>query len=294
MDKKNEYIYFVNSQGKSVVLVDPNNTRYFEMKGRYGFSAPEVDIFSQKFASGKTKYFGKAIKPRTCGINMLVTGKTSAECDRVFFEMLEVLLDADGAGEGKLYVRRYDGLFLTLHCVYASGMRITEEYRRFRRFTVEFFAADPWFYDERKYDLSKYDDELTIVNRTSNNIYPYIYISEVYETSAIDDNDYITNATTDKTITFYTHSDAPILKRYVDIDIYTEESVRGIYGTYEYWNEDLDTSIPVPKLIGYDLSVLDFPIIPGKNEFVLHVARYGARSHRDNSHILVSVPYAGV
>lgn len=146
MDNGNDLVYFVNSQGAKVVLSSPANRNYWELRGRTGFTAPEVDLFYEKFASGKTKYFGKSYKPRSPQMKMVCVGRNSAERDKLFFDMLDTLLDGDSQEEGKLYIKRYDGVMVYLNCVYSGGMNITEQYKKLHMFTLEFFAADPLYY----------------------------------------------------------------------------------------------------------------------------------------------------
>ena len=161
-----DLVYFVNSQGKTVYLSVPGNRNYFELMGRSGFTAPEVDIFSEKYANGQTRYFGKAIKPRTCRMNMLVRGKDQAERDRIFFDMLNVLLDVDGGEEGKLYVKTSDGVMYYLKCVYSAGAKITEQYKTIHKFALEFYAADPWFYREDRYPIESASSTITVANHS--------------------------------------------------------------------------------------------------------------------------------
>ena len=154
MDNCGDLVYFVNSQGRKAVLSSPENQNYWELRGRSGFTAPEVENFSVQMASGITKYFGKTLKPRICTMKMVCTGKNTAERDRIFFDMLDVLLDVSGTGEGKLYVKRSDGATVWLRCVYSDGMNIIEQYQKLHLFTLTFFACDPWFYGaEKKYSL---------------------------------------------------------------------------------------------------------------------------------------------
>ena len=146
MDKLTEIVYFENSQNKRVVLTSPQNKNYWEIKGRKGFSAPDVDLYSETMASGKTIYFGKYIKPRHCSLQMVCKGRTTAERDRLFYDLLETLIDKDSNDEGKLYLRKSDGAQVYLNCVYEGGMNIEKEYKIFSFFNIEFFAADPLFY----------------------------------------------------------------------------------------------------------------------------------------------------
>ena len=149
----NSLVYFINSKGKKTVLSSPQNRNYWEIGGRRGFSAPDVDIFSQKFASGETKFFGKALKPRTCSLRIICKGKDTAELDKFFFDMLDTLMDNGSDEEGRLYLKRSDGTPVYLNCVYSGGMNVEEQYRRFRMFNVEFFAADPLFWFDKTYDI---------------------------------------------------------------------------------------------------------------------------------------------
>ena len=166
--------------------------------GRYGFTAPDVQIYTQKYASGEERFFGKEAKPRTCGLKMLVGGKDRAERDGVFGRMLDVLLDARGKGEGKLYVRRSDGSLVFLNCVYSSGMRIAEQYQRFRKFNVEFYAADPWFYLERKYDVVSPDLRSNSVNLEWNiNSDFYVELTYRYDNSLQEDVSFTAGITVD-------------------------------------------------------------------------------------------------
>lgn len=141
-----DFIYFVNSQGKRAVISSERNKSYWEIGSRSGFAAPDVKLFTEQMASGTVKYFGKALKPRTGSLNMICKGKSSAERDRIFGDMLNVLLDVEGTKEGRLYLRRSDGAMVYLKCVYSGGMNIVDEYKKFRKFTLEFYAADPTYY----------------------------------------------------------------------------------------------------------------------------------------------------
>lgn len=146
MDNGNDLVYFVNSAGKKAILSSPDNRHLWELRGRTGFTAPQYDLFYEKFASGKTHYFGKSLKPRTPTMKMVCVGKDSAERDRVFFNMVDILMDINETTEGKLYLKRFDGVMVYLNCVYSSGLDITEEYKKLHKFTLEFFAADPLYY----------------------------------------------------------------------------------------------------------------------------------------------------
>jgi hypothetical protein len=239
------------------------------MAGRYGFSAPEVEIFTKKFASGKTMYFGKALRPRTCGLRMICTGKDSAERDRLFFDMLDVLLDADGTGEGKLYVRSSGGRMLCLNCVYSSGMRIAREYRNLSRFTVEFYAADPWFYYYEKFDLV-HGRWYQIHNHSNYNLYPRIHFAGITNR---DIPPYILRRVINEdgdpeyTYVYLTPKAAEDYRqfRYEDIEIYTDPDQRGVYATKSYASSEVYKDVYVPELIDGGNESLDLPLPPGEN-----------------------------
>lgn len=150
MDNGNDFVYFVNSQGKRAALSSPENRNYWELIGRTGFTAPDVDIFTEKYSSGAVKYYGRTLQPRVCSMNMVCVGDSTAERDKVFFEIVDILMDTEGNGQGTLYVKRSNGSTVHLNCVYSGGMNITEEYRHLHKFAIEFYAADPWFYGSEK------------------------------------------------------------------------------------------------------------------------------------------------
>ena len=228
---KNSLVYFVNSQGKKTVLSSPGNRNYWELRGRRGFAAPEIDPFTQKFASGKVKFFGKTLKPRTCSLQMICKGKDTAEMDRVFFGMLETLIDNGSDQEGKLCLKRSDGTPVYLNCVYSGGMNVEEQYRRFRSFSVEFYAADPLFYSDKVYTID--DDEsykvLEINNESGQKIWPEFHF-------------YAKPVRTEDQTSFFRMDYAVWLEilrnpeyqgshpQYYNISIYTDPVRRGVFG----------------------------------------------------------------
>ena len=143
-----EALSYVNPSGKTVKISDTSVTKYWELRGRSGFSAPDVELITQRFANGTTKVLKRFIKPRTVRINMVLVGDTTAERDQYFAEMVRDLIDISGGNEGKLYVTRSDGTQVYLNCTYSSGMNVVDEYRKFHRFTLEFYASDPYFYKD--------------------------------------------------------------------------------------------------------------------------------------------------
>lgn len=152
MDDKNySSLVYVNAKGIRTVLADRAVKTHFELKGRSGFTAPEVELITQKYFEGTTKILKRQLQPRTVTISMMVTGKTEYQRDALFFQMINQLMDVSGGEVGKLYVKRSDGSTVYLNCAYSSGLSVTEDYRRFQQFDLEFFAADPYFYRDLEF-----------------------------------------------------------------------------------------------------------------------------------------------
>ena len=147
MDKTN-YLCYVNGSGQEIVLSSPDNTKWFELRGRTGFTAPEVELITQKYANGVTKVLKKHLQPRSVVISMMLTGESEEDRDRAFFEMISLLMDVNGGNTGRLYVKRSDGMTVYLNCAYSSGLSVNEQYRKFQQFDLEFFAPDAYFYKD--------------------------------------------------------------------------------------------------------------------------------------------------
>lgn len=282
-----DLVYFVNSQGEKVTLSSPDNEKYWELIGRSGFTAPKVDIFTEKFASGETRYFGKAKKPRTCKMKMFIRGKSTAERDKMFFDMLHILLDERGTGEGKLFVKKSDGQIVYLNCVYSAGMDIVEQYKLFHIFTLEFYGADPNFYLDKSLDIdyidngydvvhytkvpwsdSSYSDEfvsfrMDIINPCRWNVWPVIklkYTPCIPDTMTTN----LENETTEKTIQLY-HVDNLGQRYYEDAVLTTDPKKRSVMAKAYVLTTNVKAFIPVPDLLNDDMTQLNFPLAPGKN-----------------------------
>ena len=143
-----ESLIYENASGNRVILSDRSVSANWELIGRSGFSAPEVELITQKYINGQTRVIGRIIKPRTVKINMVLTGTSAAKRDSLFFSMVEKLIDAGGGEIGKLWITRSDGSVVYLNCAYSSGLKITEQYRKLHKFTLEFYAEDPYFYSQ--------------------------------------------------------------------------------------------------------------------------------------------------
>ena len=268
MDNCRDFVYFINSQGKRAVLSSPDNRNYWELRGRSGFTAPEVDLFSEKYASGSTKYYGKALKPRNMTMQMVCVGESTAERDRIFFEMVDTLVDAVGAGEGQLWVKRSDGSMVYISCVYSGGMNIVEQYHKFHKFSLSFYAADPWFYGAEK-DFDLHDIlgsspgsetlQITVTNGFHADMVCRFTWEAMVSTRYIYDG-YIENLATGKKIAFPIVDDAPPLyideKLTVDFDPeHLEAYIETTTGTYRNGTFAIDW-------LNTDR---DFLLVPGDN-----------------------------
>ena len=282
----NNQIYFVNSQGKRAVIASAENRNFFEMKGRSGFSAPDVDVFTERMTSGAVKYFGKTLKPRTVSIKMLCRGDSQPERDAVFFEMLNTLLDANGKGEGRLYVRRSDGARFFLNCVYTGGMQIAEEYRRFKKFTLSFYAVDPTFYqDAAPVVISQKPQQIGIDNLSGTNMGFEMVIADFYEgydpEGVWEIDGTVKNLTTDKQLKFRHWKDVGNIMRYIDIP----NTYRMIVDLRDiqkniYLETEKGERASANEVIVYDGTDLDFAIVPGLNNIEVNLSGFG-RSRTD-------------
>lgn len=143
---RNRRIYFENASGEQITLNSPEISKWFELGSKSGFAAPDVEIKKQKYANGVTKILKRTVLPRTVSFVMLVIGTSDAERDRIFANIANKLIGTTEEGEGKLYIQKSDGMTVYLNCVYSAGMNIKDQYRKARRFALEFYAADPYFY----------------------------------------------------------------------------------------------------------------------------------------------------
>lgn len=281
MDRQN-LIYFVNSQGEKTILSSPFSKNYWEMSGRYGFSSPKIEILTTKFASGKTIYDGKYVLPRTCGMKMICKGANSAERDKIFYNMLDVLIDAYGTGEGRLYIKKTDGTMIYLNCVFSSGMDPIKEYEKFKLFTVEFYAVDPWFYWTKRYVFpvdsnnpsNPHTGPMTVVNPYNADASALIHLFDPINRKHIGQpqtHGTISNLTTGETIEFYGYSDIYKVNRddnkiYDFVDLYTDPIDKYIKGTVSYISKpDIYENENVQETIVGGLSAVDFHLQSGNN-----------------------------
>lgn len=145
MDKISSLVY-ENAAGGRVVLSGSTVKQYWELGNRTGFTAPDVNLIKEKYVNGNERIVNRIIEPRTVSFVMVVTGKTEAIRDKIFADMVDILMDTSKGEVGKLYIGRSDGRTVFLNCAYSGGLNISEQCRTLHRFTLEFYAADPYFY----------------------------------------------------------------------------------------------------------------------------------------------------
>ena len=257
-----EALSYVNPSGKTVKISDTSVTKYWELRGRSGFAAPDVELITQKFANGTTKVLKRFIAPRTVRINMVLVGDTTAERDQYFAEMVRDLIDIGGGNTGQLYITRSDGTTVYLNCIYSSGMNVVDEYRKFHRFTLEFYASDPYFYKDQTWITlmenrsgggsiySLMGPPITVVNNGDAPIQPVIRIK-----NSVSDNAPWMNFRINGTVIFSiyfrnitTYDTFVIDTRDNSKDIYIIDSINRITSA---WNElmwsvsSMDVNIPV-------------------------------------------------
>ena len=139
-------LVYENPSGIQTILSSPTMRNYWEVGTRKGFKAPQVKIITQKYVNGNVRIVNTLKEPRTVSLTMILTGKTEASRDRYFNDMVDRLMDTTKGDVGKLYITRSDGLKVHLNCAYSSGLDVVDEYKNLSKFTLEFYAADPYFY----------------------------------------------------------------------------------------------------------------------------------------------------
>lgn len=145
MDKISSLVY-ENAAGGRVVLSGSTVKQYWELGNRSGFTAPDVNLIKEKYVNGNERIVNRIIEPRTVSFVMVVTGKTEAIRDKIFADMVDILMDTSKGEVGKLYIGRSDGRTVILNCAYSGGLNFMEQCRTLHRFTLEFYASDPYFY----------------------------------------------------------------------------------------------------------------------------------------------------
>ena len=156
-------LVYENPSGVQTILSSPAMTNYWEVGRRKGFTAPSVKIITQKYVNGNVRIVNTIKEPRTVSVTMILTGKTEASRDKYFHDMVDRLMDTTKGDVGKLYIMRSDGLKVHLNCSYASGLDVVDQYKNLSKFTLEFYAADPYFYGVESIQTAEWnEDDITL------------------------------------------------------------------------------------------------------------------------------------
>ena len=281
-----ESLRFVNGSGEETVLSSPGTNDWWELRGRQGFTAPEVELITQKYANGVTKIIKRQIQPRTVTVNMVLIGKTTAERDAYFFEMISRLMDVNGGNTGKLYARRSDGMEVYLNCAYSSGLSIMEEYRKFHKFSLEFYAPDAWFYKDLPNAVipASVGDKLTLSDTLLMGDY-----HKIGEFTSGESGGYISNASSETlqpvirlqrvlgnvTITNHSTGDSIVMKnmamnRGETLVIDTRDESKNIY-----IEKSNGTRIQAGQYLEWSNTDYEFPIAPGEN-YISYIGGQGS------------------
>ena len=151
-------LIYENPSGVQTILSSPTMRNYWEVGKRKGFKAPHVKIITQKYVNGNVRIVNTLKEPRTVSITMILTGKTEASRDKYFNDMVDRLMDTSKGDVGKLYITRSDGLKVHLNCAYSSGLDVVDEYKNLSKFTLEFYAADPYFYSTENIQSAEWNE----------------------------------------------------------------------------------------------------------------------------------------
>lgn len=272
-------VSYITADGDEIFLSMKGNRNFWEMYGRFGFGAPGIKTEDREYANGTTRTLAAILQPRECGLQMVVTGNSNRERDAYFFDIISRLVQTGAKDNwGKLKVRRTNGTDVYLNCLYTGGIEaVTEQYWNHHKFTLNFHAGDPYFYDATEtvlrseelaspirlhtglflgsWRLNSGITDITIEN-TGEVLYP------VVEVTGPASNIQITNNTTGKTIAI--DGSYSLLAGYTII-LDCRENHRGI--TLRNNSTGAESDISNKLALG---SSLIWPIVKGTNKLSLY------------------------
>lgn len=143
---------YITGNGEIVDLDDyaVGNT-IWEIFGRTGAAAPPVEFTDETLATGYTETLALRVLPRDLTIPILIRGVSTAHRDQVLRRITQGLI-AHGfrRAAGRLMVAAADGRSAYLNCVYSGGLEsVSDEDPLIYRATLNFHAADPYWYDDK-------------------------------------------------------------------------------------------------------------------------------------------------
>lgn len=145
-----EKITYTTANGDTIILSDSGLTKW-RVYSHSGFKAPEIKPESRMYANGSVRTLAAILQSREVTLNLLIWGKTKLEAANIYNDLVSRLLQIGAKDEwGKLTVRRPDGIYVQLNCLYTGGLNISEKYPRHFSCSVVFEAGDPYFYDEKE------------------------------------------------------------------------------------------------------------------------------------------------
>ena len=154
-------ISYTNARGETVILDSDESTALWELYGREGCEAPELEYKEVTYADGTTETLLVRMKPRDVVLYFNVLLRNGAQ--RSDFETLKTKLIQTGTREGnwgRLMIRRTDGTEAYLNCVYTGGLDdIVRRYPTSTKFSLVFHAQDPLFHnaDDTQYVIAPDD-----------------------------------------------------------------------------------------------------------------------------------------
>ncbi len=141
-------VEYINAEGATVSLVNGHLRDIFEVSGRSGTEAPDISATSVTYADGSSRIVSAKLQPRTVTLQMVLKGANRQAADTRFHNLISKLIQTGSRDEwGKLIFTRSDGKRVYLSALYTGGANIVNKYRRFKVFTLEFSAGDPYFYN---------------------------------------------------------------------------------------------------------------------------------------------------
>ena len=141
---------YINARGNEIILDDDEHSFLGELAGREGFEAPAVSLTNVKYGNGSEEVISAALKSRELTCYFWVETQNRAKFERRFNELKSELIQVGkkSGNWGQLRVRRSDGSYVYINCIYSEGLNdaIYDSPVR-KNFSLTFMASDPYFYD---------------------------------------------------------------------------------------------------------------------------------------------------
>lgn len=144
------YLSYVTAAGDEIVLSCREYTKWWECYGRVGFAAPPLKNITQEYADGAMDTLAIEIAPRKLTVQMVISGETSLERDRVLADIANRLIQIGHKRDwGRLRIQKTDGSFSMIDCAYIGGMEtMSQTLPRVQLFSLNFYSGKGYFYDD--------------------------------------------------------------------------------------------------------------------------------------------------